>query len=149
MPIFNPEDNYIEIPLVDGDFTFTAGTNPSDINADACTIMIDEVYRSSYILNWLIFDTPAVGLTQIRIPLIAADIDNSIPGYFSEPFLKDSGDGFISIGRATFLDSQNGTPVIGTSKLLRVSGLYYIVCDVASGDYDRVLIELNYENSGN
>jgi len=49
----------------------------------------------------------------------------------------------------SYQDLLQETITEGTCKLVRESGVYYIVCDVAAGDYDRVLIEINYVNSGN
>lgn len=146
MPIFNPPDNFSYITYVDSDFTFTATTAPSSLNTGADKFIVDEIDVSSYVLSQFVFDNPSVGLTSMEFELKKYD-GNFNSGVFNDPFLFDQGsDGIAGWGWCNFQNGQNSTATEGTVILKKVSGIWYIQCDVTSGDYDRVTIELNYQS---
>lgn len=144
MPVYNPSDEFHEIQYVDGDFTFTATTPMSGIKDDGDHMMVDELDEHAYSMWQFIFANPSVGLTEMRFNLKFGDPTNGYLYYY--PFIEDSNnDGFCSTGHCQFQNGQDGTVVIGTATLRKIGSDYVVILSVASGAYDRVRIELNWQ----
>jgi len=148
MPIF-AQDEFKYIVYADSDLDFTATTPPTFGASAENVLSLDEIGNQTWTLARFVFDDAGVGVTGLVLDLKVFDGNDINSGIKFMPKVQNlAADAEIAWGDSHWQNGQNGTMIVGscTLKYTASTGKYSLHCDVDSGNYDRVLLEIGYIN---